>query len=1209
MPPLRLLLLLSLLALLGCPTAPSGDDDDASSGDDDDAADDDDTAPSGYAFDPEADGPTATFCLDAPPAPPAGGALCTVEGSGNTVVFTGIVLGEDEVLYGGQVRVEPGGDIACVGCDCAQADATAVTCPFGVISAGLINAHDHISYTQNHPAHHGEERYQHRHDWRRGNNGHDSLSVSGGASFDEKAWGELRFALTGGTSINGSGASNGLLRNLDAGNEGLGLGAVEYQTFPLSDTSGFVAESGCDYPGFDSPSVLDHVAYSPHIAEGIDRAARNELLCLSSPMDGGEDLVEDNTAIIHAVGITAAEAAMMAADGSSVIWSPRSNIDLYGNTAPVTLLHTLGVNVGLGTDWTASGSMNVLRELACADHLNAEHYGGALTDFALWRMATGGGARALGVEGATGLLEAGKAADIALFDGRSHATRPFRAVIEAGVEDVWGTWRGGEPLAGEADLIAAVPRGGGCEELPMDVCGERKRVCLADVGSTFAALESANSGSYDLFACGEPDDEPSCLPFRPGEYDGPTASDQDGDGVDDVDDLCPSIFDPIRLLDRDGQADVDADGIGDVCDPCPLGEDADGCLPFDPEDRDGDGAPNDIDNCPVDANVLQNDTDSDGLGDVCDACPLAFNLPGENCAADVTEIKQGLLDEGMAVRVGNLLVTAVNEAGFFAQVPDADRDAALGAAWSGIFAYAPAEDGPRPAVGDVVAFDGVVNEWFGEWQLTGYGNPSVASSGNPAPAPLLVDPSDVATGGSLSDPYEGVLVRVEDVEVLQHDPPAGPADTDPTGEFVVSGGLRVNDYLTDLSPRPAIGDRVHVTGVLRFANDDSKIEPRSRDDVALVLVGPPQLLSLGPAQVFVYEGDVGASSIPPLMVTLDRPAPPGGTEVEIVNWDPAHLGAPATVTVPEGATSAEVLLDGLAADTHSVSLEAVLAPNIGEAEVTVLAVGAVPGVASLLPPSAVVPIGFDVELTLTLDAPAPPGGSTVALSADPGVAITLPADVFVPEGTFIASFDVAGASVGLESVTATLGASAAIASIEVTAEPPRGLILTEVLYDTPGTDDGLEWVELLNDSGADLDLSGWSVGGGGSDWTYSQLQLSGLMPAGACWVVGGPDSNADNGDPAFDLAEDFEPDLQNSGSTADGVALFDVPASQVNASTVPVDAVVYGGSNSSGLIGPDGATAPVGVGDAGSGSSIELGADGQWAVQAAPTPGDCSAAL
>jgi hypothetical protein len=57
--------------------------------------------------------------------------------------------------------------------------------------------------------------------------------------------------------------------------------------------------------------------------------------------------------------------------------------------------------------------------------------------------------------------------------------------------------------------------------------------------------------------------------------------DDDGDGVPDIEDSCPTVF-------NDDGSDVDADFVGDVCD-----------------------------NCPEDANANQADTDLDGLGDAC----------------------------------------------------------------------------------------------------------------------------------------------------------------------------------------------------------------------------------------------------------------------------------------------------------------------------------------------------------------------------------------------------------------------------------------------------------------------------------------------------------------------------------------------------------------------------------------------------------------
>ncbi|MEM9293764.1 MAG: lamin tail domain-containing protein [Acidobacteriota bacterium] len=166
------------------------------------------------------------------------------------------------------------------------------------------------------------------------------------------------------------------------------------------------------------------------------------------------------------------------------------------------------------------------------------------------------------------------------------------------------------------------------------------------------------------------------------------------------------------------------------------------------------------------------------------------------------------------------------------------------------------------------------------------------------------------------------------------------------------------------------------------------------------------------------------------------------------------------------------------------------------------------------------------------------------------------------------------------------------------------LVLSEVFYDASGGDNGLEWIEIHNAGTSSVDLSGWSLGAGGSDYTYSTTQLSGTIAAGAVFVVGGPTSHSSNGSPSFDLTLNFSPDLQNSGSTADGVALFDVPAVSITSSTVPVDAVVYGSNNNSNLIDETGSANAPEVGDASAGSSIErTTVAGAWQIQSSPTPG------
>ena len=170
------------------------------------------------------------------------------------------------------------------------------------------------------------------------------------------------------------------------------------------------------------------------------------------------------------------------------------------------------------------------------------------------------------------------------------------------------------------------------------------------------------------------------------------------------------------------------------------------------------------------------------------------------------------------------------------------------------------------------------------------------------------------------------------------------------------------------------------------------------------------------------------------------------------------------------------------------------------------------------------------------------------------------------------------------------------------------LILSEVFYDASGADNNLEWVELYNPTTGTIDLGGYSLGNGGSDYTYSKVQLSGALPGGECWVVGGPTSSITNYLPLLDQAVDFNPDFQNGVTPADGVALFSVRAVSITTQTVPIDAVIYGTANTSGLIDETGSVSPPDVSGAPAGQSVERrDITGAWSIQSAPNPNNCAA--
>lgn len=177
--------------------------------------------------------------MDAPPEPefeevtcatlpPVTSGTCEVTAGGATKLIQGEILTPTKLFRGGQVAVDAEGKITCVGCDCAQGGETVISCPDASISPGLINTHDHITYAHHSPRPDNGVRYDHRHQWRKGQDNLPQIPHPSGASADMVRWAELRFLMGGATSTVGSGGQSGLLRNLDSSNqEGLGQRAVE----------------------------------------------------------------------------------------------------------------------------------------------------------------------------------------------------------------------------------------------------------------------------------------------------------------------------------------------------------------------------------------------------------------------------------------------------------------------------------------------------------------------------------------------------------------------------------------------------------------------------------------------------------------------------------------------------------------------------------------------------------------------------------------------------------------------------------------------------------------------------------------------------------------------------------------------------------------------------------------------------------------------
>ncbi len=1092
--------------------------------------------------------------------PPISSGTCEVTGAGTRMLLRGNVLTPTTMYRGGQVAVDAAGLISCVGCNCLEPDQVVITCPDAAISPGLINPHDHITFTQNQPYNDTGVRYEHRHQWRIGQDGKPRIPSTGSASADQIRWGELRFLMGGATSIVGSGGQPGLLRNLDSSNqEGLGQRVVDFDTFPLDDSGGTRRTNDCNYGGDPTtPADLGSVdAYEPHTSEGIDATARNEFLCQSSTTyDGTAPGVSNNlllgkTAMIHAIGLQPADLGAMATAGTGLIWSPRSNVTLYGDTARVTTAARLGVEIALGTDWMPTGSMNLLRELRCADGLNRTYLGGFFTDRDLWQMVTLNAAAVTATDDAIGLLAPGRVADIAVFAGHG---KTYRAVLDAEPGDVALVMRGGKVLYGDAVTVERFVATG-CDAV--DVCGAPKRVCLmSEVGKTFGQLQTAaGAGIYPAFTCSAPPNEPSCTPARPTSVAGstiytgqPGAADGDGDGIEDGADRCPGVFDPIRPVDNGVQPDADGDGEGDACDPCPLDASTTMCSTVDPNDRDHDGVANAIDNCPDQANQDQTDGDLDGKGNVCDPCPADANPGSAGCPATIYSIKNGTTPVGTVVRVSNALVTGKGSNGFFVQAKAGDAGY-LGPDYSGMMVFTGPGTGTlaNATVGARVTIDGSVANFQGQIELDGVTAVTVTSPGPEAPpAPIAATYAEIKTGGPRAAMLEGAIVTLGAAAVTAVDTMFG--------ELTLTAGadsLVVDDFLFAPAPPPPVGATfTAVTGILAHRQMASKLEPRGAADL---VAGPPTIAQLGPALSFARVGQT--TNLPtfpaPLTVTLTGPAQ-GDTTVTIASGDPAALTV-TDVTIPDGMTTGVVDVTAVA-QSAAVTVTATLGAVMRTAMVRVLGAAEVPATVALSPPATIVAPAGTVQLTVTLDVPAPAGGTAVGVSVNPPAAGSVPAIVTVAPDELSATFtytDLAGS--GMATVTATLGGSTSNATVTVSTGANH-LVINEVDYDQVGLDNA-EFVEIYNPTPAAISLAGKQLllvnGNGGAVYDTIDLSPAGSLPAGGYLVIAG--AGVVVSPPAIKLDPGWMSDEAQNGAP-DGVALID------DTTHVLIDALSYEGA-------------------------------------------------
>ena len=238
-----------------------------------------------------------------------------------------------------------------------------------------------------------------------------------------------------------------------------------------------------------------------HLSEGVtksghaDSVARRHFLALQVAPD--QWAINTRLTAIHAAGLLPEDFDVLARHGGAMIWSPLSNLLLYGATARVDAAKQAGVRIGLGSDWSPSGSKNLLGEMKVAWLYSQHMLGGLFSARDLVAMATRDAAMILKWHKALGTLEPSKRADVVVIAGK--VGDPYEALIQAKETAIRLVIINGVPRYGMPELMSAL----GAEGQALRVGGEKRRLFLeqntADPEVANLSLSAARSALRAAF--------------------------------------------------------------------------------------------------------------------------------------------------------------------------------------------------------------------------------------------------------------------------------------------------------------------------------------------------------------------------------------------------------------------------------------------------------------------------------------------------------------------------------------------------------------------------------------------------------------------------------------------------------------------------------------------------------------------------------------
>jgi 5-methylthioadenosine/S-adenosylhomocysteine deaminase len=399
------------------------------------------------------------------------------------IALTGTLVMPDTVIEQGTVLIQDGRILAS-GAHITLPAGTKVLHTDGIIAPGLIDLHNHLTWNI-FPRWKPIEEFGNRYDWQQKPVYNiqmtvpHQLIVQEGLECQAEHYAEVKAITEGETSVTGSMREpcvQHLTRNLDVDPElGPGLGKIIYNVFPLQMSAESLAAADA--------ALSAHGALLIHLSEGAphDAAAAREFVMLKA-----RGLLRPGVSLIHGVAITPEGFAEMASNGVGLIWSPRSNVELYGDTANIAAAKAAGVHIALAPDWSPTGSDGLLGELNYASLWNQMQPTPPFTERDLVLMATSNAAELVNLSSQLGSLAPGHAADLIVLRksdlGPEHDA--YWTITHSSPQDLKLVVIGGRALYGDPSLVQPFSP---VSTETLQLCGTTK--ALAAGGKPFASTE------------------------------------------------------------------------------------------------------------------------------------------------------------------------------------------------------------------------------------------------------------------------------------------------------------------------------------------------------------------------------------------------------------------------------------------------------------------------------------------------------------------------------------------------------------------------------------------------------------------------------------------------------------------------------------------------------------------------------------------------